>query len=215
MKDIGKMTLQWAISFATLVSLVCFSPPAWPAGLTIPNTFVSGTPASAAGVNQNFSATQSAVNSKQDRVSGACPVGQSIRTVNQDGSVVCQAANDTSGVEFANNISVSFGSTAATVSTITVTVPVAGFLIANTHGNANCSAGGTFLVVTLQNATTAVNSPSTFDDRTGTEFRYFTVSYVFSVNPGANTLNVRANCGSGTGFINVNTFSAIFVPNRY
>jgi len=188
---------------------------AWSADLTIPNTFAPGTPATAASVNQNFSATATAVNSKQDRVSGACPVGQSIQSINPNGSVVCQVANDTSGVEFVNNASTTLGNSAATVSTIAVTAPATGFLIATAYGNANCSAGGTFLVVTLQNATTAINSPSTFDDRAGTEFRYYSVHYVFSVNPGVNTLNVRANCGTGTGFINVNTFSAIFVPNRY
>ena len=214
MKPFWRIAPRAAICGAS--ALLALSPvQAWSADLTIPNTFAAGTPATAASVNQNFSATAAAVNSKQDRVSGTCPAGQSVQAINQDGTVVCQAANDTSGVEFANNVSVSLGSTAAAVSTIAVTAPAAGFLIATAYGNASCGAGGTFLVVTLQNATTSVNSPSTFDSRATSEFRYYSVHYVFSVNAGVNTLNVMASCGSGTGFINVNTFNAIFVPNRY
>jgi len=68
---------------------------AWPADLTIPKTFVPGTPATAADVNQNFSATATSVNSKQDRVNGTCAAaGQAIKTVNPDGTVVCESGLD-------------------------------------------------------------------------------------------------------------------------
>jgi hypothetical protein len=60
------------------------------ADLTIPKTFVPGTPATAADVNANFSATSTAVNSKQNRVTGSCSVGQAIRAINADGTVVCE-----------------------------------------------------------------------------------------------------------------------------
>ena len=66
----------------------------WSADLTIPNTFVPGNPAVANEVNQNFSATAAAVNSKQDRVTGACPPGQAVRSVNQNGTVVCETGLD-------------------------------------------------------------------------------------------------------------------------
>ena len=66
----------------------------WTADLTIPNTFVPGQPAVANEVNQNFSATAGAVNSKQDRVSGACPVGQAIRSVAANGTVTCETTLD-------------------------------------------------------------------------------------------------------------------------
>ena len=65
------------------------SPLAWPVDLTIPKTFVPGTPATAADVNQNFSATATSVNSKQDRINGTCPAGQAVLSINPDGSVVC------------------------------------------------------------------------------------------------------------------------------
>jgi len=75
-------------------SLVFASSFAWTADLTIPNTFVPGQPAVANDVNQNFSATAGAVNSKQDRVSGACPVGQAIRSVAANGTVTCETTLD-------------------------------------------------------------------------------------------------------------------------
>lgn len=68
---------------------VWISPFGWAADLTIPKTFVPGTPATATDVNQNFSATATAVNSKQNRVTGVCPAGQAVLSVNADGSVVC------------------------------------------------------------------------------------------------------------------------------
>jgi hypothetical protein len=75
--------------------------------LTVPNTFVSGTPAAAADVNQNFSATATAVNSKQNLVTGTCPVGSSIRVVNPDGTVVCQLLSFFGGNGSAGDLTVS------------------------------------------------------------------------------------------------------------
>jgi len=66
---------------------------AWGADLTVPNTFAPGTPAKAAEVNANFNAAATAVNSKQDRVTGTCPAGQAVQAVNADGTVVCETFN--------------------------------------------------------------------------------------------------------------------------
>ena len=70
------------------------SPLAWSADLTPNNlkTFVPGTPATAGDVNANFSAAATAINSKQDRVTGVCPAGQAVLSVNPDGSVVCDTS---------------------------------------------------------------------------------------------------------------------------
>lgn len=102
MKVPRRMALRWAS-----IWLVFVSPVAWPADLTIPNTFVSGTPATAATVNENFSATATAVNSKQDLVTGTCPPGQAIRTVNQNGTVVCQSLSFFGGDGSAGDLTVS------------------------------------------------------------------------------------------------------------
>lgn len=58
--------------------------------LTIPNTFVSGTKALAEDVNANFTATQKAVNSKQDKLTGACGARSFVKQVNADGSLACE-----------------------------------------------------------------------------------------------------------------------------
>ncbi len=70
---------------------------AWAGSVTIPKTFTSGTPAVATDVNANFSAVKTAVDGnaaditgKQNRVTGTCPAGQSIRTINENGTVDCE-----------------------------------------------------------------------------------------------------------------------------
>jgi len=77
---------------------------AWAGSVTIPNNFKAGTPAKAAEVNANFSAVKTAVDDnntrintnatnitgKQNRVTGTCPAGESIRTINANGTVVCE-----------------------------------------------------------------------------------------------------------------------------
>src|SRR5258708_38181666 len=88
-------------------SRVVASPLGWAQTFTVPNTFVTGTPASAASVNQNFSATATAINGKQNLVTGTCPAGSSIRAVNADGSVVCQQLSFFGGDGSAGNLTVS------------------------------------------------------------------------------------------------------------
>ncbi len=68
----------------------------WAMAVTIPNTFTSGEALSAAKLNANFAALKTAVDAleaavpgKQNRVSGTCAAGQYIRSVNEDGTVVC------------------------------------------------------------------------------------------------------------------------------
>src|SRR6266853_6301802 len=91
MEAVRRVTVRSAVCCFVLGSLV-FASPLWSADLTIPKTFVPGTPATANDVNQNFSATATAVNSKQNLVTGTCPAGQAIRTVNADGTVVCETS---------------------------------------------------------------------------------------------------------------------------
>ena len=97
MEAIRRVILRSAVRCFVLGSLA-FASPVWAADLAIPKTFVPGTPATAADVNQNFSATATAVNSKQNRVTGTCPAGQWMQGVNADGSVICQAVCAAFGV---------------------------------------------------------------------------------------------------------------------
>lgn len=106
MKALRGTALRTTVRFLALASMFLGSPLARPADLTIPNTFVSGTPATAAAVNENFNATATAVNSKQDLVTGTCPPGSSIRTINQNGTVICQPLSFFGGDGSAGNLTV-------------------------------------------------------------------------------------------------------------
>ncbi|HET7765617.1 MAG TPA: hypothetical protein VFK92_11075, partial [Burkholderiales bacterium] len=94
-----------ALHLASAALALC-SPPGSAQTFTVPNTFVSGTPATAADVNANFSATAAAINGKQGLVTGSCPAGQSIRSISANGSVVCQPLSFFGGDGSAGNLTV-------------------------------------------------------------------------------------------------------------
>jgi len=102
-----------ALSFVS-AWLAFGSPPVWSQAFSVPNTFAAGTPASAADVNANFSAAATAINGKQGLVTGTCPVGQSIRAINPNGSVVCQPLSFFGGDGSAGNLVVGTQSWSAT-----------------------------------------------------------------------------------------------------
>lgn len=93
----------------TLAAVLTLTAAATQAGdLTIPNTFVSGTKALAEEVNANFTATQTAVNSKQNKITGACVVGSFVASVNADGTLVCDTpagGGDVTGVTAGTGLS--------------------------------------------------------------------------------------------------------------
>jgi hypothetical protein len=61
----------------------------WGLAVTIPHNFSAGEVISAAKLNANFAAIKAAIDAKQNRVTGNCAVGQTIRSINADGSVTC------------------------------------------------------------------------------------------------------------------------------
>ena len=125
-----RVTLRSAATCLASAWVVFFSPVALSLDLTVPNTFVPGTPAVAADMNTNFSATATAVNSKQNRVNGTCPAGQAIQSVLANGTVTCEtvpfgalmnvisgnnggvAANTTGYVNVVSNFTPAFDATA-------------------------------------------------------------------------------------------------------
>jgi hypothetical protein len=107
MKPLQRVSLRSTTRCLVLGTLI-FSPSlAWPVDLTIPNTFVPGKPASATEVNTNFTAAQTAVNSKQNRVVGTCPSGSAVNAVNADGSVGCQQLSFFGGDGSGGNLTIS------------------------------------------------------------------------------------------------------------
>ncbi len=125
-----RVTLSSAVTCLASAWVVFFSPVALSLDLTVPNTFVPGTPAVAGDINTNFSATATAVNSKQNRVNGTCPAGQAIQSVLANGTVTCEtvpfgalmnvisgnngsiAANTTGYVNVVSNFTPAFDATA-------------------------------------------------------------------------------------------------------
>ena len=86
-----RLVLRMAMRFLCLGPLFFASPLAWPQTFSVPNTFVAGTPAVAADMNTNFSATATAINGKQSRVNGTCPPGQAVQSVLANGGVTCES----------------------------------------------------------------------------------------------------------------------------
>jgi len=161
-----------ALTFASL-SLALASPLAWSQAFSVPNTFAAGTPATAADVNANFSATAAAINGKQNLVTGTCPTGQSIRAINANGSVVCQPLSFFGGDGSAGNLTV------ATNTSWSATPPV----------NPN------FANITINGGQTLTVPAGTTIRCSGT----FTNNGILAVDPGATSDGNFAALAAGAG----------------
>jgi hypothetical protein len=69
--------------------IAIWSGPAFAADVGALTTFTAGTPAVASEVNGNFDAVATAVNSKQNNVTGTCAAGTAMSQIHDDGSVSC------------------------------------------------------------------------------------------------------------------------------
>ena len=61
------------------------------AAVSIPHSFSPNTTIKSSEVNANFAALGTAIDGKQDRVTGQCATGSAVRTINADGSVICES----------------------------------------------------------------------------------------------------------------------------
>jgi hypothetical protein len=161
------------------------SPLARALDLTVPNTFVPGTPAVAGDINTNFSATATAVNSKQNRVNGTCPAGQAIQSVLANGTVTCETVpfGALMNVVSGNNGSIAANTTGYVniVSNFTPAFDATALVMTRCSGSAG-SAGTTF------SHRVAIRSPATSGGVTiGTQF------YHFPQTPAANIIIMNTN----------------------
>lgn len=83
--------------------IVIVGVPLWSlaSNLTTPNSFAPNTTIQSAQVNANFAAVQTAVNSKQDAVTSACPAGQAVTGIAAVGGALTCAAD---GLAFGSNV---------------------------------------------------------------------------------------------------------------
>ncbi len=119
-----------------LLSTLLFSGVAFSSDYTIPNTFSAGNPALASDVNANFTAAQDAINDnqnqldgKQERVSGTCAAGSSIRVINTNGTVTCEVDSDSGDI---TGVTAGSGLTGGgTSGSVSISIPTGG--VTSTH----------------------------------------------------------------------------------
>lgn len=174
--------------------------PVWADTVVIENSFEANTPASAAQINGKFAEYGNAINDNDLRIDANL---QNMPGLNF--------------IESGSLPTVEIISTAFTmVSNITVTAPAAGYLVATAYGRHGCTGLDDFIRVEFLNATTTEPSIEYFDDAISSGgFRTISFSSHFVVGAGANNIEFRARCDSGTGQINMRSFYVMYLPNRY
>lgn len=176
------------VIFSILVTLAAL--PAWAGQVAIPHTFTAGDPAVAAEVNANFSAVETEVNDNATALGGM------------------------PGVTSSPGGYSTLDGTASVIESITVNAPTSGYLIVSASGNQRMSSGS-YIVLQLENATTSTISTSFIHDQAFNDWKYYSLSYVFTVGSGNNEINFLGYVSGGAGDINVRSFYAIFVPTTY
>lgn len=125
---------QSKLFFFTLALLTSFGAQA----ADITDTYTAGDTLTATTMDN----IKSAVNSKQDRVSGTCAVGQSIRVINADGTVTCEVdsvgTGDITGVAAGSGLTGGGISGGVTLS-LTGAVSVAGAAFHNIREGSTCT----------------------------------------------------------------------------
>jgi hypothetical protein len=129
-------------SFVVCGAGLLFAAVAGAGTITKPYTFVDGDPAVAAEVNANFDTVYDQVNintpaigTKQDRVSGTCPTGSSIRTIAENGTVTCETddvgSGDITGVTAGSGLT-----GGGTSGSVTLSIPAGGVTAAHIAADA-------------------------------------------------------------------------------
>ena len=225
------------LTYLISVVFVSVTSPAWAGSVTVPNTFVSGTPAKASEVNDNFSAVKSAVNdndgrittnttnisNKQDRVIGTCPPGRSIRVISANGLVTCEPDNS-SAVKSINSGTYTLTDSYTDAASISVNVPANGYVLVMASGMIQLTAKSAgFYSSIYVGVSQYTNTAPTASDYTkfyldqnqvGSYEIPYSVQGLFQVTTGAYTfyLEGRNNGTSGSGTLFYSRLTALFIP---
>ena len=216
--------------------------------VTIPNKFVAGTSAVADDVNENFDAVATEVNDnnsrittnataiqgKQNRVTGTCDPGESIREIAANGSVVCEeddvgSAPAMPGIEYSNiGNCLGITTTLRNCGSITVTTPTngpaTGYILVQISGYGVTFGESTAAEVGVGDSATVIDRYVLFGVLDGTDAYRRTypinLAFVYTAGPGTSKtfyLLSRVYSSLDDHVINLGDMfiSAIYFPNRY
>jgi hypothetical protein len=120
------------------------------------------------------------------------------------------------GLEFSTGGFFGLASLKSTVDSLQITAPTSGYIVVSAFGNVTCNNAASSSTLTLENETEAQETNLWTNTVETTSWHRYYITHVFTVGAGTDTINLNGYCsGLATGSINVSSFYAIFIPNRY
>lgn len=209
------------------VAALFISSTAWAGTLTIPNTFTAGSPAVAADVNANFTAGKTAVDDNNTRITA------NTASAATNATNITALQNSKAGFAAVNmganrNAVVAVTTTEASIASLTMNAPAAGFAIITAQVGINIAhtLNTVDLVHIKISKTTGSITGQSFGERaakimskqpTDTYWMEVSTTVVIPVVAGANLfhLNARSFIGAGAQDAYAREMVAIYVPHAY
>lgn len=173
------------------------------------------------------------ITTQTQNLASGCTTGSSISSVNQDGSITCEADDNSglSGINFSSSIATTTApTTAANVDSVTLTVPAGNILVSfSANVSINHTYSATTTTETLRFVITDDNTLNDFNNVpsmrilnvapeavSGIYQLSTSTQRVFNVSAGTYTFYVRtvANTSSMTKY-SYHNLQALFIPNTY
>jgi hypothetical protein len=213
--------------FGIVLGIMCTLQVVMGANLTIQKSWNPDEVLTADDLNTNFTDTETAINTKQDRVTGTC-TGSAITAINENGTVAC-GSNLASGIASAENNNIALTNTYSNILSITVSAPAAGYvhvvatgmieLLNKTNATSSDYASVYVGVTNEPNAAPTAGNLTRFYrsglDGTGSYNVPYTAQSLFPVAAGDNTFYIVGveNGGSGSGTLFFNRLTVTFHGN--